>query len=63
VVNLGSGGAVFSQHFKDDLKALVPSATITDGHGLVRNRHVGHGRKVSDGVMRLPANAIAAGHR
>jgi len=57
VVNLGSGGAVFSQHLKDDLKALVPSATITDGLGSSETGMSGLAEKSDEGVMRLPANA------
>ncbi|WP_088310599.1 AMP-binding protein [Novosphingobium sp. B 225] len=57
VVNLGSGGAVFSQHLKDDLKALVPSAGITDGMGTSETGVSGMAEKSADGMMRLPANA------
>ncbi|MBK6802347.1 MAG: AMP-binding protein [Novosphingobium sp.] len=57
VVNLGSGGAVFSQHLKDDLKALVPSASITDGLGSSETGMSGMAEKSEEGVMRLPANA------
>ena len=56
VVNLGSGGAVFSQHLKDDLKALVPSAGITDGMGSSETGVSGMAEKSAEGVMRLPAN-------
>ncbi len=56
VVNLGSGGAVFSQHLKDDLKALVPSAAITDGMGSSETGVSGQAEKSEEGVMRLPAN-------
>jgi fatty-acyl-CoA synthase len=56
VVNLGSGGAVFSQHLKDDLKALVPSAGITDGLGASETGMSGMAEKSEEGVMRLPAN-------
>lgn len=57
VVNLGSGGAVFSQHLKDDLKALVPSANVTDGLGSSETGMSGMAEKSDEGVMRLPANA------
>ncbi|MCL4673498.1 MAG: AMP-binding protein, partial [Sphingomonadaceae bacterium] len=57
VVNLGSGGAVFSQHLKDDLKALVPTANITDGLGSSETGMSGLAEKSDEGVMRLPANA------
>lgn len=56
VVNLGSGGAVFSQHLKDDLKALVPSASVTDGMGSSETGMSGMAEKSAEGVMRLPAN-------
>ena len=56
VVNLGSGGAVFSQHLKDDLKKLVPSAGITDGMGASETGISGMAEKSDEGVMRLPAN-------
>ncbi|MBK9433171.1 AMP-binding protein [Sphingorhabdus sp.] len=56
VVNLGSGGAVFSQHLKDDLKSLVPSAGITDGLGASETGMSGMAEKSEEGVMRLPAN-------
>ncbi len=56
VVNLGSGGAVFSQHVKDDLKALVPSASITDGMGTSETGISGMAEPSAEGVMRLPAN-------
>ena len=54
VVNLGSGGAVFSQHVKDDLKALVPSASITDGMGTSETGISGMAEPSAEGVMRLP---------
>jgi 3-oxocholest-4-en-26-oate---CoA ligase len=57
VVNLGSGGAVFSQHLKDDLKSVVPSASITDGLGSSETGMSGMAEKSDEGVMRLPANA------
>lgn len=55
VVNLGSGGAVFSQHVKDDLKALVPSASITDGMGTSETGISGMAEPSAEGVMRLAA--------
>jgi 3-oxocholest-4-en-26-oate---CoA ligase len=58
VVNLGSGGAVFSQHLKDDLKQLVPSAGITDGLGASETGMSGMAEKSEEGVMRLPANEL-----
>ena len=56
VMNLGSGGAVFSQHLKDDLKALVPSASITDGMGSSETGISGMAEKSADGLMRLAAS-------
>ena len=58
VINLGSGGAVFSQHVKDDLKALVPTAAITDGMGTSETGVSGMAEASADGVMRLPANEL-----
>lgn len=56
LVNLGSGGAVFSQHLKDELKALVPGATISDGMGSSETGVSGQAVKSEEGVMRLAAN-------
>lgn len=50
-----AGGAVFSQHLKDDLKALVPTASITDGMGSSETGMAGQGERSADGVMRLSA--------
>jgi fatty-acyl-CoA synthase len=58
VMNLGSGGAVFSQHLKDDLKAMIPSASITDGMGSSETGVSGMAEKSSEGVMRLAANDL-----
>ncbi len=58
VVNLGSGGAVFSQHLKDDLKRLVPNANVTDGMGSSETGMSGLAEKSADGVMRLMASAF-----
>ena len=56
VVNLGSGGAVFSQHIKDDLKALVPGASITDGMGSTETGVSGQAQASGEGMMRLAAS-------
>ena len=56
IVNLGSGGAVFSQHLKDELKALVPGASISDGMGSSETGMSGQAVKSDEGVMRLAAN-------
>jgi 3-oxocholest-4-en-26-oate---CoA ligase len=58
VMNLGSGGAVFSQHLKDDLKAMIPSASITDGMGSSETGVSGMAEKSNEGVMRLAANDL-----
>ncbi len=58
VMNLGSGGAVFSQHLKDDLKALVPTASITDGMGSSETGMSGMAERSEEGVMRLAANDV-----
>jgi fatty-acyl-CoA synthase len=47
---------VFSQHLKDDLKAMVPSANITDGMGSSETGVSGMAEKSAEGVMRLVAN-------
>jgi len=57
VVNFGSGGAVFSSHVKDDLRALLPaSCSITDGMGSSETGISGQATPSSEGVMRLEAN-------
>lgn len=56
VVNLGSGGAVFSQALKDELKSLVPGASISDGMGSSETGMSGQAQKSAEGVMRLPAS-------
>ena len=56
IVNFGSGGAVFSQHVKDDLRKLLPeTAGITDGMGSSETGIAGQGASSVDGMMRLPA--------
>lgn len=55
VVNFGSGGAVFSKHVKDDIKALLPAnAAITDGMGSSETGTSGMAGVSKDGMMRLP---------
>ncbi|MCB2089795.1 MAG: AMP-binding protein, partial [Sphingomonadaceae bacterium] len=56
VVNFGSGGAVFSQHLKDAISALLPNARITDGMGTSEGGISGMAEPSADGVMRLPAH-------
>ena len=56
IVNLGSGGAVFSQHIKDDLVALVPGVSISDGMGSSETGVSGQAVKSEEGMMRLSAN-------
>lgn len=58
VVNLGSGGAVFSQHLKDDLKAMVPGASVTDGMGSSETGMSGMAEKSAEGVMSLVASEL-----
>jgi len=54
VVNFGSGGAVFSRHVKDDIKALLPAtAAITDGMGSSETGTSGMAQTSPDGMMRL----------
>ncbi|WP_298670527.1 AMP-binding protein [uncultured Sphingomonas sp.] len=58
VVNFGSGGAVFSGHVKEAIKAkLPPHAMVTDGMGSTETGISGMAEASADGVMRLPANA------
>jgi fatty-acyl-CoA synthase len=57
VINFGSGGAVFSRHVKDDLRAMLPAgATITDGLGSSETGMAGQAQPSSEGMMRLPAS-------
>jgi acyl-CoA synthetase (AMP-forming)/AMP-acid ligase II len=56
VVNFGSGGAVFSQHLKDEIKSLLPNAMITDGMGSSETGISGMAEPSADGMMRLPYN-------
>ncbi|WP_298284686.1 AMP-binding protein [Novosphingobium sp.] len=56
VVNFGSGGAVFSQSVKDDLRQLLPATTaITDGMGSSETGIAGPGAVSRDGMMQLPS--------
>jgi fatty-acyl-CoA synthase len=50
VVNFGSGGAVFSDAVKNDIRALLPNANITERHGPpLGGRHDAHaGERGSD---------------
>ncbi len=55
VINFGSGGAVFSQHVKDDMQAMLPQgATVTDGMGSTETGAVGMAQTSGEGLMRLP---------
>jgi len=55
VVNFGSGGAVFSRHVKDEIKAFLPAhATITDGMGSSETGIAGQAEASAEGMMRLP---------
>lgn len=57
LVNFGSGGAVFAQHVKDDLRALLPATTaITDGMGSSETGIAGPGAATADGMLLLTAN-------
>lgn len=55
VLNFGSGGAVFSQHLKDDIKSFLPNAGITDGMGTSEGGISGMAEPSEDGMLRLPA--------
>lgn len=58
VVNFGSGGAVFSQQVKDDLKQLVPAASISDGMGSSETGISGMAEPSAEGMMCLPATDV-----
>ena len=61
VVNLGSGGAVFSRHVKDDFRALLPAgASIIDGMGSSETGISGMAEPSADGMMRLRASDVQA---
>jgi len=54
MVNFGSGGAVFSQHVKDDLRALLPpGVSITDGLGSSETGYSGQALASNAGMMQL----------
>ena len=66
VVNLGSGGAVFSAHLKDAFKQFLPNATITDGMGSSETGISGMAEPSPDGIMRVavgPNQQIVVGER
>jgi len=55
--HFGSGGAVFSQHVKQDLQELLPpGVVILDGMGSSETGVSGPAQASSAGMMRLPAN-------
>lgn len=58
MVNFGSGGAVFSQHVRDDLRKFLPaSCSISDGMGSSETGVSGQASNaMGEGIMRLPAN-------
>lgn len=61
VVNLGSGGAVFSNHVKDDFRKLLPAnATIIDGMGSSETGISGAAEPSADGMMKLHATDTQA---
>ncbi len=60
VVNFGSGGAVFSQGVKADIKTFLPNAAITDGMGSSETGVSGMALPSNEGMMRLPVNDIQA---
>ena len=58
LIHFGSGGAVFSQHIKDVLKAHLPNTMMGDGMGSSETGISGMGEpSLGDGFMRLSANA------
>jgi 3-oxocholest-4-en-26-oate---CoA ligase len=58
VVNFGSGGAVFSQAVKDDIKSFLRHAAITDGMGSSETGVSGMAVPSLEGMMRLPVNDV-----
>ena len=58
VVNFGSGGAVFSDAVKDDIKAFLPNASITDGMGSSETGVSGMAIPSDEGMMRLPVTDV-----
>lgn len=57
LVHFGSGGAVFSSHIKEELKAFLPNCMMGDGMGTSETGISGMGEKADgEGYMRLPAN-------
>lgn len=58
VVNFGSGGAVFSDSVKTDLKQFLPNAMITDGMGSSETGVSGMAIPSAEGMMRLPVNDL-----
>ena len=57
LVNFGSGGAVFSAHVKDGIRAHLPATcNVSDGMGSSETGISGQGAASSEGVMRLEAS-------
>lgn len=60
VVSLGSGGAVFSSHLQDGLRAFMPYAYFTNAMGSSESGAIGLGAKPEEGLLRLPARPDVA---
>jgi 3-oxocholest-4-en-26-oate---CoA ligase len=58
VVNFGSGGAVFSQAVKDDIKAMLANVNVTDGMGSSETGVSGMTLPSAEGMMRLPISEL-----
>ena len=58
VINFGSGGAVFSESVKADLRQYLPNAMITDGMGSSETGVSGMAIPSAEGMMRLPVNDL-----
>lgn len=58
VVNVGSGGAVFSDSVKADIKSFLPNASITDGMGSSETGVSGMAIPSDEGIMRLPISEV-----
>ena len=58
VVNFGSGGAVFSESVKADIKSFLPNAMITDGLGSSETGVSGMAIPSKEGMMRMPVSDV-----
>ncbi len=55
IMNIGSGGAVFSAHVKEGLSAALPNAVMTDSMGSSESGQVGLGSRTdAGGLLSIP---------